>query len=90
MLYSFFLLNNRLQEGVSLLDRPFDERRSILQSNLVEVPNRIRLSELHKPTNEQEVQVFVLFCVIEKCLFDQLKVLMSSIMLQKLEGLVIK
>ncbi len=60
-------------EGVTLIDRPFDERRKILEDNLNEVPNRIRLSELHKPADEQE-----------------LKVLMTSVMHQKLEGLVLK
>ncbi len=60
-------------EGTSLIDRPFDERRSILESNLKTVTNRIRLSEQFCPANEAE-----------------LKVLMTSIMGKKMEGLVIK
>lgn len=68
-----FIFDILALEGVALIDRPFDERRKVLESTVNVVANRICLSELHRPNDE-----------------DELKVLMTSVMLQKLEGLLIK
>lgn len=44
----FFVFDILSLEEDSLLDRPFDERRQILEKNITIIQNRIHLSELHK------------------------------------------
>ena len=52
-LYVFDVLS---LEGKSLMDTPYSERRSLLQSNLTVVKNRIHLSELFHPQNSAELK----------------------------------